>query len=126
MKSIFIMFVLFFMAHSAFCQVSNIKKEVKNSASPVLVQRKAPKRILNIPVVYTFIGNGNWDVAANWDSNGIPPVDITPGSEIRINSFIVGAKCVLNVPYEIPNTTNTIKLIVYSGNKLEVPNLTVK
>lgn len=125
MKNIFLMALLLFVAQSAFCQVSKSKNELKNSASPTS-QRKTAKRVLNLPVVYTFIGNGNWNDPANWENNAVPPVDISPGSEIHINSLIPGAKCILNVPYEIPNTTITIKLIVYTGNQFVVPDLIVK
>jgi hypothetical protein len=125
MKNIFLMAVLLFVAQSAFCQSSGDKKEVKKTSSTAS-SIKTSKRVLNLPKVYTFIGNGNWDDAANWDSNGIPPGEISPGSEIHINSLIPGAKCILNVPYEIPNTTNTIKLIVYTGNQFVVPDLIVK
>ena len=119
------MAVLLFVAQSAFCQSSDNRKEVKKTSSTAS-SIKTSKRVLNLPKVYTFIGNGNWDDAANWDSNGIPPGEISPGSEIHINSLIPGAKCILNVPYEIPNTTNTIKLIVYTGNQFVVPDLIVK
>lgn len=125
MKNIFLMAVLLFVAQSTFCQSSGDKKEVKKTSSTAS-SIKTSKRVLNLPKVYTFIGNGNWDDAANWDSNGIPPGEISPGSEIHINSLIPGAKCILNVPYEIPNTTNTIKLIVYTGNQFVVPDLIVK
>lgn len=126
MKNIFLMSVLFFMVQAAFCQVSRNENKIKSSASSTSSPTKTPKRILNLPAIYTFIGNGNWDVRSNWDVNGIPPPDIPSGSEIHINSQIPGAKCILNVPFEIPNTTNTIKLIVYTGNQLVVPDLIVK
>ncbi len=126
MKNIFLMSVLFFIAQPGFSQVSKNKNELKTPASIPSSQKKTPKRVLNLPIVYTFTGNGNWDNVNNWDANGVPPVDISPGSEIHINSSISGAKCILNVPYEIPNTTNTIKLIVYTGNQLVVPDLIVK
>lgn len=87
---------------------------------------KSVKRILNLPKIYTFTGNGNWSVTSNWENGEVPFTDIPPGSEIRINSLVPGGKCVLDVPFEIPNTTNTIKLIVYSGNELVVPDLIVR
>lgn len=126
MKNIFLMSVLFFVVQTAICQVSKTENKLKIAPSPTSAHSKTPKRVLNLPVVYTFIGNGNWDVTANWQDGMVPPPDISPGSEIHINSPIPGAKCILNVPYEIPNTTNTIKLIVYTGNQLVVPDLIVK
>jgi hypothetical protein len=126
MKNIFLVAVLLFVAQSAFCQSSDTKKEIKKTGAEASSPAKNSKRVFNLPTVYTFIGNGNWDEPSNWENNLIPPADIAPGSEIRINSPIPGAKCILNVPYEIPNTTNTIKLIVYTGNQFVVPDLIVK
>jgi hypothetical protein len=126
MKNIFLMAVLLFVGQSAFCQSSDTKKEIKKTGADGSSPTKNSKRVFNLPTVYTFIGNGNWDEPSNWENNLIPPADIAPGSEIRINSQIPGAKCILNVPYEIPNTTNTIKLIVYTGNQFVVPDLIVK
>jgi len=47
-------------------------------------------------VVYTFTGNGNWDIAGNWTNNTIPPATISGGSEIIINPVSNG-ECILNV-----------------------------
>ena len=124
MKSIFLVTALI-LAQSVFCQSAKTKAAVSNTTKTASNQTH---RNLNLPVIYTFTGNGNWSDVNNWDANGIPPVDITPGSEIRINSDSAntGAKCILDVPYEVPNTTNTIKLTVYTGNKLVVPDLIVR
>lgn len=124
MKSIILMSGLFF-AQSAFCQSSKPKADLKKPRI-TSQQSNKPHRNLNVPVIYTFIGNGPWSDAGNWDGNGIPPSEIAAGSEIRINSQVSGAKCILDIPYEIPNTTNTIKLTVYTGNQLVVPELIVK
>lgn len=48
------------------------------------------------PIQYTFTGNGNWDVAANWTNNSIPPASLPAGSVIMINPP-ANAECVLNV-----------------------------
>jgi len=125
MKSIFLATALV-LSQSAFCQAVKPKVDIKNTDTSFSAQTTTPHKNLNLPVIYTFTGNGYWSDVNNWDANGVPPVDITPGSEIHINSPIVGAKCVLDVPYDVPNTTNTIKLIVYTGNKLEVPDLLVR
>ena len=125
MKSILLVSTLFF-AQTAFCQSTKNKSELKVSSKSTSTQTITPHRNLNLPVVYTFIGNGAWSTASNWDANGVPPTDITPGSEIHINTQVSGGKCILDVPYEVPNTTNTIKLIVYTGNKLVVPDLNVR
>jgi hypothetical protein len=39
---------------------------------------------LNAQTTYTFTGSGNWNVAANWDANGIPPNPLPSGDEIII------------------------------------------
>ena len=125
MKSILLVSTLF-LAQTAFCQSTKNKSELKASPKTISSQTTNPHRNLNLPVVYTFIGNGDWSNSNNWDANGVPPPDITPGSEIHINTQVSGGKCILDVPYEVPNTTNTIKLIVYTGNKLVVPDLQVR
>ena len=48
------------------------------------------------PIQYTFTGNGNWDVTANWTNNSIPPASLPAGSVIMINPPS-NAECVLNV-----------------------------
>lgn len=126
MKSIFLVTAMV-VVQSGVCQSIKPKAGAKVITKTASAKTVAPHRNLNEPMIYTFIGNGNWDDKSNWDTNGVPPVDnINLGSEIRINSNLIGAKCILNVPYEVPNTTKTIKLIVYKGNQLVVPDLIVK
>jgi len=117
MKTIPVVILLFLLSAPALCQLKNAG-EMDSS--------KSVKRILNLPKIYTFTGNGNWSLASNWENGEVPLGDIPPGSEIRINSLVPGGKCILDVPFEIPNTTNTIKLIVYSGSEFVVPDLIVR
>ncbi len=65
--------------------------------------------VIKIPEpVYTFIGNGNWNIASNWDNNAIPPARSLSCSEIVINPSSNG-ECVLNVPQVIaPGSKITI------------------
>jgi glucose/arabinose dehydrogenase len=49
---------------------------------------------------YKFTGNGNWDVAANWSDNTIPPSSLPAGSEILIDPPS-GSECVLNIAQTI-------------------------
>lgn len=44
---------------------------------------------------YTFTGNGNWENAANWSNNLIPPSTITGNAHIVIDP-VAGGECVLN------------------------------
>ena len=48
------------------------------------------------PLGYTFTGNGNWDVAANWSNNTIPPATLPAGAEIIIDPLANG-EAVLNI-----------------------------
>jgi glucose/arabinose dehydrogenase len=61
---------------------------------------------------YTFTGNGNWDVAANWTNNSIPPASLPAGSVIMINPP-ANAECVLNISQTILPGSQ----IIVSNNK---------
>lgn len=50
--------------------------------------------------IYKFTGSGNWDVAANWSGNSIPPATLTGGSEIIIDPQ-PGGNCNLNIAYTL-------------------------
>jgi hypothetical protein len=52
--------------------------------------------------IYTFTGNGNWNVAANWSNNTIPPSTITGNQMIVIDPPLNG-ECVLNVQQHVNN-----------------------
>lgn len=66
---------------------------------------------------YTFMGNGNWNVATNWSNNTIPPAVLPDGSEILINP-VAGGECVLNISQTISAGS---KITVLSGKKLTIP-----
>lgn len=51
-------------------------------------------------VQYKFTGNGNWNVAANWTNNKIPPASLPAGSVIIIDPVADG-ECVLNIEQNI-------------------------
>jgi hypothetical protein len=53
-----------------------------------------------LPATYTFIGNGNWNLASNWSGSVVPPPVLPNGSEIIINPS-VGGTCVLNVAQSV-------------------------
>ncbi len=75
------------------------------------------------PVTYTFIGNGNWDIASNWSNNLIPPNTLSAGNEIIIKTQ-AGGSCILNVPYTV---SHAAKLIVTTDKKFVIQgNLTLK
>jgi hypothetical protein len=61
------------------------------------------------PPVYTFTGNGNWDNAANWSNNMLPPAILTGNASIIIDPP-AGSECVLNIVQRIQNgATFTVK-----------------
>lgn len=69
-----------------------------------------------LPVTYTFIGNGNWDVNSNWSGNLMPPGTLPPGSEIII-APAPGGTCILNVPLTIATGG---KIMVQEGKNFVV------
>ncbi len=76
-----------------------------------------------LAVVYTFTGNGNWNVAANWAGNTVPPNPLPAGQSIVIN-HVDGGNCVLNVSQTISSGAS---LTIQTGKNLLVPgNLTIQ
>jgi CubicO group peptidase (beta-lactamase class C family) len=65
---------------------------------------------------YTFIGNGNWTVAANWQNNNIPPAVLASGAQVIIDP-IANGECIVNTFQTIKNGS-TIK--VATGKKMRV------
>ncbi len=70
---------------------------------------------------YLFIGNGNWNVAANWSNNLIPPA-ILPSTNNIIIDPMAGGTCVLNVTQRISSGAN---LTVKSGKFFVIPGLLI-
>ena len=50
-----------------------------------------------IPVTYTFTGNGNWNNATNWNNDTVPS-SIVPGRDTITIATLPGDSCVLNGP----------------------------
>jgi CubicO group peptidase (beta-lactamase class C family) len=72
---------------------------------------------------YTFTGVGNWNIAANWSNNAIPPAVLPAGDQIVIYPF-AGGECVLNVSQTIPSRSS---LVVVSGKRFRIQgNLVVE
>ena len=67
-------------------------------------------------ITYTFNGNGNWNDAANWVDNLIPPATLPVFSTIVIDN-IAGGQCLLNVPQNIATGAS---FIVNAGKNLVV------
>ena len=67
-------------------------------------------------ITYTFTGNGNWDVPANWAGNLVPPLNLPVFSTIIIDHAEGGA-CMLNVPQHLATGS---ALIVNPGKNLLV------
>ncbi|MCW3108948.1 MAG: zinc metalloprotease [Segetibacter sp.] len=71
--------------------------------------------------IYTFTGNGNWNVASNWSNNAIPPSILPSCYEIIINHQ-VGGECILNVPQTILGG----KITVAPGKKFTVQSILIQ
>lgn len=71
------------------------------------------------PTVFTFIGNGNWNVATNWSGNNIPPTTLLSNQQIIID-HIAGGVCNLNITQTISGsgilTVNSGKNLIVLGN----------
>ena len=68
--------------------------------------------------VYTFIGEGDWNIEGNWEAYLIPPTILTGCFEIIINPANDG-ECILNTPMQMlpPGSTITIS----AGKRFRVP-----
>lgn len=56
---------------------------------------------------YTFTGNGNWDIPANWANQLIPPPILEKEATITINP-LPGGECILNVPQTITSGSHLV------------------
>lgn len=63
--------------------------------------------------IYTFIGNGSWETAANWKDNQVPPANLTSG-EIIIDPA-PGGECVVN---SVKTISAGAKLTIKGAKKL--------
>mgnify|MGYP001083430308 CR=1 FL=1 len=123
MKHLLIFLFFLCIDNIALCQnkVANKKEDpVKNAHIIQKAPSKKTQSILHLPVVYTFIGNGNWSDPANWDANGVPPDETNPDSKIYINN-VPGGMCYLDVPYVVKSGTLPTWLIVFTGSNLVIP-----
>ncbi|MFT3679528.1 MAG: hypothetical protein QM791_04605 [Ferruginibacter sp.] len=64
---------------------------------------------------YTFTGNGNWNVPANWLYYTVPPASLAKGKEIIIDPVNASSQCILNGIQYIPDGS---KLTVKAGKKI--------
>jgi len=71
----------------------------------------------NQPLIYTFIGSGNWSIAGNWLSNELPPATLTAGYQIIIDPSGTN-ECVLDVPQIISTGAS---ITISAGKKFRVP-----
>ena len=71
--------------------------------------------------VYTFTGDGNWNVVSNWLNNKIPPSTLPAGDEIFINP-IANGNCKLNI---IQHISIGAKMTVAAGKNLLIPETLV-
>lgn len=68
--------------------------------------------------IYLFTGTGNFNSAANWSNNAMPPAELLNGDEVIINPS--GGECILNVPLKVvPGSKITVapgKVLRVKGN----------
>ncbi len=67
---------------------------------------------------YTFTGNGNWNNAANWQNNLIPPITLPSGDSIIIDN-IAGGQCLLNQGI-IQHVSSGATMTVLTGKNLVI------
>ncbi|MBL0358631.1 MAG: hypothetical protein IPP72_17995 [Chitinophagaceae bacterium] len=88
-----------------------------NNGLPVVNQTAAfANGYIITPFIYNFTGAGNWDNAANWKDNIIPPAILPACSEILINPS-AGNECILNTQQTI---SAGAKITVAAGKKYRV------
>ncbi|HEX8314315.1 MAG TPA: peptidoglycan DD-metalloendopeptidase family protein [Flavisolibacter sp.] len=71
---------------------------------------------------YSFIGNGNWNMATNWANEALPPAVLPAGNHIIINP-VEGGECVLTTPQTI---IAGAVLRVYNGKTLRTTNMIIQ
>lgn len=124
MKNILILFIVFCLTSAAAFSQQKTPASAKQSTngSPVSA---TPDAAQNLPVDYTFTGDGAWSNASNWNNNLVPPPTTNPGSTISIypNPQIQGSECVLDIPYTVTPMTS---FTVLSGGSLVVSSLVVQ
>lgn len=124
MKHSILIVCLLFACSVAFCQGKTGSKKINPERDTVGTNKGITKRTfspLHEPVVYTFIGNGNWSDPNNWDVNGVPPSQTNPDSKIYIMNA-PGGMCYMDVPYIVKSGTLPTWLIVFSGSNLVIPD----
>ncbi|RYE18118.1 MAG: hypothetical protein EOP51_22585, partial [Sphingobacteriales bacterium] len=67
----------------------NLDTDTSFYFTPVTIQHQ------NVCASYTFIGDGDWNNAANWGAGVVPPAVLPAGSSIIIDTQ-AGGECVLN------------------------------
>lgn len=66
--------------------------------------------------VYHFTGNGNWNIATNWENSKIPPQHVLHCAEIIIDP-VAGGECILNTKQVVAPGA---RITVVAGKKFRV------
>ncbi len=122
MKHLFAFLFFTTITSIAFSQITPVKtingyKVISPEKTAALSVATSPNAPQDLPVTYTFTGNGNWNNPANWQNNLVPPQPTNLGSQIIINNISPG-QCLLNIPYTVTPGTD---LIILTGKSLVVP-----
>lgn len=70
----------------------------------------------NAANLYTFTGNGNWNIESNWVNNNIPP-SVATGTVIILIDPVGDGECILNTEQHI---NNGAQLKINTGKKFRV------
>ncbi len=79
------------------------------SATGIIIDDDAPR-------IFVFTGNGNYNIASNWEDNRMPPATLLPGDEVIINPAGEGT-CIVNIAVTV---VQGAKFTLVPGKKLQV------
>ena len=97
-------------------QTISFQDIVINEGTPLAFIQNGQLTAAAVPVIYTFNGNGNWNIAANWLNNAIPPANLQGLDEIVIDP-VANGECILNIQQYLSCGT---KCTVIAGKKLRI------
>ena len=105
------------------CRLIEYNKNTATGNNALYLLGSNPTITFSTGTTYTFTGTGNWNIAVNWGSTGVPPAILPLGSVIIIDPAGTG-ECILNVQQTLAKGAS---LTVNPGKKFKVlGNLTIQ
>jgi len=98
------------------CRLVEYNKNTATGNYALYLLGASPTNSFALGKTYTFTGTGNWNSAANWNVQGVPPASLPIGAEIVIDPSGT-SECVLNVPQTIAKGA---RFTVKAGKKFRV------